>query len=273
MNPGLILVALQASMFLAVLSVGMGTRFDERWYLLRRPGQFARSLFSMNVVMPLLAVALAAGFDLHPAVSFALIALAVSPVAPLLPARQLKAGGRPSYVFGLLVAAAVLAIGFAPFVMHVSPRAIARLVLLQFLIPLGAGMALRHAAPGFAERITRHVSMLGMVLLLFAGIPLLFVAWPLCLSLIGNGTLAALSVFCAGGVMAGHLLGGPAPQDRTVLAMATAARHPAVAMAIAAANFPGDHSIFGALFLYLLVSAIITRLYCRLMPVSTTNNS
>jgi BASS family bile acid:Na+ symporter len=268
----LILFALQTSMFLSVLGLGLAATFNERWYLLRRPGRLARSLFSMNVVMPLSAAALAAGFNLYPAVKFALIVLAVSPVPPMLPGKQLKAGGHAAYVYGLLVATVLFAIVFVPAALAVlgevfarpvdaSSGTIAGVVGFQFLIPLSAGVAIRHFVPQFAERIAGRVSILATALLVISGVPLLFIAWPVCAPLIGNGTLAALSAFCVGGVAAGHLLGGPDPQDRTVLALSTASRHPAVAITIASGNFPEENSIFGALLLYLLVSTTVTLLY------------
>jgi BASS family bile acid:Na+ symporter len=55
------------------------------------------------------------------------------------------------------------------------------------------------------------------------------------ISLVGNGTILALGAFTLAGLAAGHLLGGPNRDDCTVLALATASRHPGVALAIASA--------------------------------------
>jgi hypothetical protein len=60
------------------------------------------------------------------------------------------------------------------------------------------------------------------------------------------------------GLITGHLLGGPDSEDRTVLALATAARHPGVAMAIASANFPEQKLAPAAILLYLLLSALLS---------------
>lgn len=73
-----------------------------------------------------------------------------------------------------------------------------------------------------------------------------------------NGTLAAIVAFVLVGLVAGHLLGGPAPEDRTVQALSTASRHPGVAMAIASANFPQQKLTPAAILLYLIVCAIVT---------------
>ena len=50
----------------------------------------------------IVAVALAVAFDFTPVVEVALLALAISPVPPLLPGKEFKAGGRASYTIGLL---------------------------------------------------------------------------------------------------------------------------------------------------------------------------
>jgi BASS family bile acid:Na+ symporter len=71
----------------------------------------------------------------------------------------------------------------------------------------------------------------------------------------------ALAAFVAIGLVAGHLLGGPDPGDRMVLALATASRHPGVALAIAAANFPQESRVMGAILLYFLISLIVEVAY------------
>lgn len=265
----LIPLVVQVSVFLTVFSLGLGASHQDLGYLFRRPGQLAKSLLAMNVVMPLLAAALAAVFGLRPAVKIALVALAVSPVPPALPGKQVKAGGRGSYAIGLLTAAALLAIVFVPAAVellgrafakevHVGPAAIARLVLIGVLVPLAAGIALRATAPALAGRIRRPISLASTTLLIIAALVVLAGSWRAELALIGHGTLAALAVFVLVGLAVGHLLGGPDPGDRTVLALSTASRHPGIALAIAAAAFPGEKLALPAVLVYLIVSAIVS---------------
>ena len=64
----------------------------------------------MNALMPLMALAVGAPFDLHPAVKIALVVITVSPTPPIFPKKALKAGGTEAYSIGLLVAAAVLSV-------------------------------------------------------------------------------------------------------------------------------------------------------------------
>jgi BASS family bile acid:Na+ symporter len=265
----LISIAIRVSIWLIVFGLALNASPQDALDLFHRPGQLVRSLLAMNVIMPLFAAALAALFDLNPAVKIALIALAVSPVPPVLPKKQMKAGGRASYAVGLLVAAALLAIVFVPVAvellesafaipLHMAPAAIARLVFITVLAPLAVGIMVRRAVPGIAERMAQPISLVATVLLVVGVLPIVFTAWPAMVSLVGNGTIVAIVAFSLAGLAAGHLLGGPDPDDRAVLALATASRHPGVAMAIASANFAGEKLVPAAVLLYLIVSAIVS---------------
>jgi BASS family bile acid:Na+ symporter len=270
----LILLAAKVSILLTVFGLGLAANLRDAGHLFRRPGRLARSLLAMNLVMPLFAAALAAIFKLHPAVKIALIALAVSPVPPLLPKKELKAGGSTPYTIGLLSATALLAVVFVPVAVallgkvfaipaRMPAAAVAELVLGTVLAPLAFGMAVRHRAPGFAARIARPIALAATVLLVVAVLPILFTAWPAIVSLIGNGTLAAIASFVAMGLLAGHGLGGPNPNDRTVLALSTASRHPGVALGIAHANFPDEKLAPAVVLLYLIASGVMSLPYLR----------
>jgi BASS family bile acid:Na+ symporter len=83
------------------------------------------------------------------------------------------------------------------------------------------------------------------------------------LALLGDGTLLAIVLFLVLGLLAGHLLGGPTPGDRSVLALATASRHPGVALVIAQLAFPTEKAVLAALLLYLVAGMIVTLPYVR----------
>src|SRR5258705_3153268 len=104
----LIPLALKVSVVALVVAIGLKASLQDATYLLRRPGELLRAILAMNVLLPIVMIALAFFFDLTPAVRIALVALSVSPVPPILPNRAIKAGGEESYSIGLLVAAAVM---------------------------------------------------------------------------------------------------------------------------------------------------------------------
>lgn len=224
--------------------------------------------------MPVAATALVMAFNLRPAVEIALVALAISPVPPLLPKRQIKADGDPSYAIGLLVLAAVAAIIFIPFAveglgillrtpLHMKPWPIARLALITVLVPLGLGMAARQAAPAIAIRAARPLALFAAILLIASALMVLFSLRTGLWDLLGRGTIAAIAAFVILGLAVGHWLGGPDPHDRTVLALATAARHPAIALTIATANFPDEKATVPAILLYLVLGTVLAAPYVR----------
>ncbi len=270
----LIPVALKTSIFLTVFGIGLKATLGDATWLLRHPGQLGKSLMAMNVLVPLFAVALAAAFDLHPVVKIALVLLAVSPVPPFLPKKLLKAGGHQSYVYGLLLAATLLSLVLVPvsvaFIgrlfgrdVHVASSVILQAVLTAILLPLAAGMSVRAIMPNVAERLEPVVTKVGGVLLL-AAVPIIFTAWPAISMLIGNGSVGAIVAMVLAGLAVGHLLGGPDEDNRTVLGLASASRHPGVAMAVAHATFPSQKLVPAAVLLYLLVSIVVTLPYVNL---------
>jgi BASS family bile acid:Na+ symporter len=263
----IVVLALQVSIFFTVFGFGLRTTVDDLMYLIRRPGLLLRSLLAVFVIMPVIAVILVRLFDFRHVVEVALVALAISPVPPLLPRRELKAGGQDSYGFGLMAILALLSIAVIPLAgsmlervfghsLSVAPGAVAMLAFKTVLLPLAVGMIVHAAFPQLAEKIAKSVALGANVLLSLAGIVFLVAVAPALWALVGEGTLVAMTVFAVAGLIIGHFMGGPEPSHSVVLALSSACRHPAIAMAVAAAAFPHEH--FGApIILHLLVGIVI----------------
>jgi len=273
MNPAdLIRLALTASILLLVFALGMRANVEHATYLFRRPGRLLRGFLAMGVVVPVVAAALVARVHLDPAVEIALLLMAVSPIPPILPAKLLDLGGRSRYVFGLLVAASLIAVVVVPLAIevlgwlfhreaHVGAGVVARVVGVTVLLPLVIGLVVRRVAPRAAERIAPRVSGIGNGLLLVGLVAVLVFMAPAIVTLVGNGTILVIAAIVGAGLVAGHWLGGPDPDDRTALAIATSTRHPGVALAIARLNFPEETRVPAAVFLFLLVNALVTLPY------------
>jgi BASS family bile acid:Na+ symporter len=268
----LLVLGLKLSLILMVFALGLKASVQDAVYLFRRPKELARAMVSMFVVMPVVVFALTRAFDLHPAVRLALAGLALSPLPPTFPKKALKQGGRVSYTVGLLVAATLLAIVYIPLALELIERingnplrmtagAVFALVFGALLVPLALGIAVRRFAPAFAERAAQPVSQVATILLVVTFVPILIKVFPAMVSLIGNGTILVMVFFALVGFASGHLLGGPDPDDRTVLALSTATRHPGIAIAIVLANYPDQKLAPAAAILYVLVSAIASKPY------------
>ena len=259
-----------------MFALGLTAHVRDLGYLFRRPGKLLRMYVAMGVLMPLFAVAMVVIFDLHPAVKIALLALSVSPIPPLLPRTAMQAGGTRQYTIGLLTTASLLAILLVPMSIELTERlhlfgiplqmtiaSLAIVICITVLGPMALGIVVHSLAPALAKRLAKPIWLIGTVLLVVSALPVLFAAMPQVLSLIGNGTVLALTAFVLFGLAIGHLLGGEDASNRTVLALSTASRHPGVAIAIAHKNFPQEKLVLAAVLLYLLVSTIVSVLYLR----------
>ncbi len=270
----LLVLTIKVSLLVLVFTIGLSARREDTLYLSRHRMLLLRSILAMNVVMVAVAATIAALFDLPRPVSIALVVLAISPVPPILAKKQRGAGGSSSYTIGLLVAASLVAIVLAPLAVKIvglafgydtgiSPLEIGFIELTSVLAPLAAGIAVRHYAPAFADRIARPVSLAGTVLLVAASLPVLFIAWPVVWSMMGNGVAVALVAFTLIGLFVGHQLGGPEPRDRTVLALAAGTRHPGIAMAIASTNFPDERAALAVVLYHLVIGTVVSLPYIK----------
>jgi bile acid:Na+ symporter, BASS family len=267
----LIPLVLRASILLTVFAIGLRTKPQDLVYVFQRPRLLLRSLLSIDLIMPLFAGSLVAVTSLPPFADIALLALSVAPIPPRLPKKARTATGDGSYAIGLLVVASVLAIVLVPLSVDLLSKAlgqraeipiwtIASILVVNVLAPLAAGILVHHFAPALAERIEKPLTMLGSILLAVSVIPILIMQIPAILT-IGDGTVIAVVAFIFVGLAAGHLLGGPDPANRTVLALTTSSRHPGIAIAIANANFPEQELVVPTIALYLLLNILISIAY------------
>ncbi len=262
-------IILQLSIVLVVFSLGLEASLSDAASLFHRPSLLFRSFFSMNVVMPVFAVLMATALQLNPAVETTLILLAVSPVPPVLPRQQLKVGENARNVGGLFLATALISVVLVPIVIellgrvfaqeiHIGSGAVAKIMAALILGPLAGGMLVRYLAPELARKARPPLSKISLLLLLSAAIIPLTALLPGMAEMLGDGTLLAIVAFVMVGTTVGHVLGGPGRTQRSTLALATASRHPGLAMAIAGANYPTQHkSVLAVFLLYFVVKAVV----------------
>jgi len=267
-------LALNMSIWLMVFGIALNAGAWRVRTIFRNPALLLRSLVAMYVVMPLFAVWVALNFELNRAVLTALILLALSPVPPVLPSKQLKAGGSMNYVIGLLIVAALAAILVVPAGVDVIGRAFgyelnvpfavtARVVGTSVLLPVVAGLAVARWAPPFAEKAAGPVAAVSTVLLLVCLALIVVSKWSALAAQANNFTVVAIVLFIAVGLVTGHLLGGPEPDNRTSLALATATRHPGVAVAVLNVIAPTAEDVAPVVLLYLLVGMIASLPYLK----------
>jgi len=267
----LIRIAIVISVMLIVIALGLRCSLADTAYLLHRPSLLVRSLLAMNVIMPLIAVLLVSSFAFKTPVKVALVALAISPLPPFLPGKRLKLTSH-GYIYGIVVTAAVCSVVLVPVTasllsahfhtQHVGAIKVFLVVVITVLAPLIIGLFIQRIRPTQAPGLATILYKVGMGLLILACIPVLILEWPTIRSLLGDGTVVAVTVLSGLGLLVGHLLGGPDPENRTVLALATASRHPGVALVAGiSASAQAPRLVTAAVLLAFVVSVVVSAPY------------
>lgn len=262
------LLAVHISIILIVFSLGLGATLEDAMYLLVRPRLLFRSVAAISLIVPAFAILEVMALPLEPAVKFGIVLMAVSPVPPVVPGKELKLSERKSYVYGLLVAVSLLSIVIVPLTVSLLSEAfrveakislgtIARVIVISVVLPLATGMIIRRKAASLAQRTAPLLSKCAGILLILGVLPTFIALAPAMWRLVGDGTILAIMAVVLVGLCAGHYLGGPDPRDRATLAISSAIRHPGIALMIAGANFT-DPQILAVILLFLIVGLVVT---------------
>ncbi len=185
----LIPLVVSGSLGALVLAVGLDATLQDLAYFWRRPKALLRAFIAICVIVPAVAVLVTSALPIHRVSLAGILLMAVAPVPPLVPGKDLKLGGDKAYVYGLYVTFACLAVIIVPITVaimnahygvnaEIRPRVIARVVLGSVLAPLAVGLAIRALWPCFAVKAAPLVSKLSLLLLIVVCIPLFIAAWP-----------------------------------------------------------------------------------------------
>lgn len=262
----------KAAILLIVLSYGLRTNPQELWASIEDKRLFIRALVAVYIIVPVAAVILCLLLPIAREVKIGIAVMAVSPLAPLVPAQMRKAGGvDTSAALGPYVALILAAVVLVPLTVailsaifppnaSIAVTAVAKLVAISILLPVIVGVAISSWFPGFARRAAAVAAMVGYAILALLVAAVLYNEGGAIISLLGDGSLVAIVLTVITAVVGGHLLGRPNPSQSRELAMAAAIRHPGIAALIAHQNF-SDRRVMLAIILYLLASAVVATLY------------
>lgn len=264
------LIAVKVATAALIMAIGMGASLADVTHLLRRPALLARSLAAMYLLVPLVTLLMVEILPINAGVKAALLVLAVSAGAPLLP-RKLQEFGDSAYGFSLVVVSSLLAVVVTPVWVALLARRFgvsaeiswwdaASAIGIAFLIPLVIGMALGKAFPAFSGWFADRFSAVAALAMTAASVVLLVGNWQVLTQIHASGMLALLLLMFIA-LAVGHLCGGPLEGDRTTLAIACATRHIGIAVIIATA-FQGPQTVV-ILASYVIASALVSLPYLR----------
>ena len=144
-----------------VLAVGLNAEKGDLAYVIRRPRLLARAILAVLVIPPVAAGLLLWLLPLDPIVKAGIMLMAIAPVPPLVPGKDLAVGARRNYAYGVYIAMALLTVVSVPVVFDLASRlygrhdvvtiaTLAGTVFTGVLIPLGIGVLVRRTAPKIA---------------------------------------------------------------------------------------------------------------------------
>lgn len=139
----------------------------------------------------------------------------------------------------------------------VSTSGIAKTLAITILAPMLLGLVAQKLLGSHSERASAMVARIGLLLLLAGGGGVLVVLGPKLWQAIGGGTLLAMALVIIAGLASGYLLGGPARSTRAALALASATRHPGVAMGVIGSSFPDAKLAVLAVLMFVLLNVIL----------------
>ena len=203
------------------------------------------------LAIPLLTVAAARWFGLTHPTAVAMLLLAASPFAPVVPVFARMARADLALAAGLTAGVPLLAMILTPLVAETGLRLLAEADSVQFnfltslatllatiSLPLAAGVFVRRWAPRVGRLLLRPVEIISETT---GAASLAFVTVTEFGSILNLGWKAWLlmALISEVSMLAGWMVGGPDRSSRQVVALGTSNRNIALALLIAVQSFPG----------------------------------
>jgi BASS family bile acid:Na+ symporter len=257
----------------SMLSMGLGLTLGEIATPLRSVRRVVMSLLANFVLVPLVALGLAALLRLDEPFGVGLLLLGSAAGAPFLPKLTQLAKGNLAFAVGLMVLLMVITVGFLPLVLplllsgvSVDSAKIARSLFLLMLLPLAAALVVKARFPAAAARTRPILDRISNLSLILFTLMLITVNVNNVLAVFGTRAILAGLLFIIISFGIGWLLGGPEPDARRVLALGTAQRNIAAALVVAAQSFEDPKVVVMVIVVAIVGLLILMPLSRRLAP-------
>jgi BASS family bile acid:Na+ symporter len=257
---------------LASFVTGLAARSAGRKRLWQRPAALAWALLAVMVAVPLLVIVLVKLAPLSPMVGGGLLIATLSiGIGPMAGVKRMS-GENPAAndaldlnLVVLLLSLFVVPVAFTAVAalfkvdVHLGVGPVAKVVLGRSLVPLLIGLGVARFWPRLAANwsptLAKIVNLTLLAILLVA-----LVALRDKLAAVGGVGWLAAAAAALGAVVIGHLLGGPDPVTRGVVAVASVMRFPALALTLASA-LPEGKRFMPEVLVYALVAFAAMTVY------------
>jgi BASS family bile acid:Na+ symporter len=268
-----VLLALASTtIFALMLTIGLNHSVNELLIVWRQPIRMMWALIAVLVVVPIVAALLILVFELSPGTASGLALLAAAPGAPLTTKRAQVAGAETPYIAGLQLTLAVLAVFVTPLILSLfysffdlsieraSIGFVARQIGVVTVVPVLLGLSVKRVFPAFAKKVRTPLNKISdwLFLILLAVAVIAVVAVPGFREklLIGWPAFFALLLFSLLALAAGHLIGGPARNRKSALAIACLARNIGLAIYLAGV-VTNTYEVLPTILAYALLGATV----------------
>jgi bile acid:Na+ symporter, BASS family len=242
-----------------MVTVGLRVTFGELVETARNWRLVTRAALANYVLVPAVAIALLLLFQAPPLVVAGFLVLAVCPGAPYGPPFTGIAHGNVPMAAGLMVILAGSSAVVSPLLLRVllpwlsdgeTPRVDAAgmigALLITQLLPLLAGLLLKHLRPQLATRLVNPFELVSKIL----NVSVLGVILAAQFHALMEIRLAAFSGMLAlliASLIIGWLAGGPDREGRKTMALTTSLRNAGVGLVIATGSFAGTPAVLAVL--------------------------
>lgn len=262
------------SVILLMLAVGLRTEFGQVVAVAKNVRLVGRGLIVNFLVTPVLLYLSVRWLPIATDVKIGIMLMAAAPVAPMAPPFVGMIKGDVPYSVGLMTVVALLSVILTPLILilalpatdaglALSPWAIIQMLLTVQLIPIGIGMAIHKASPGWTDRLLKLVPKLGQIgLLVGVGFVLVMRAEQIIsIGVLGFLINIVLVIVCL--LVGDWGLIGESADKRRSLAASTAIRNIPLAFLIANANYPGT-AVAGVTLVFATFSMILSVVYGKI---------
>ena len=242
---------LAVSVLLVTIMLQAGLRIDRRRLrsILADRRLIATALLLNVILVPLCGALVVRAFNLTDEVAAGIILMAIAPGLPLLVRKGGTAAGGSvdlavvlAFILPLVATITVpitanllLPAGYAA---HLPLRQFLATLVLVELLPLIAGTLIAHQAARLASALTTPLTVVLAICAVLAAIGAAPVLYKAIVTAYGSYAILASLAIVLFAFAAGYVLGGPVPEYRNTLAMATSLRNVALAALIATTSFP-----------------------------------
>jgi BASS family bile acid:Na+ symporter len=239
--------------------IGLRVTFAELGRVARNWRLVGRAAVANYLLVPAVAVGLLVWFDANPMVAAGFLILAVCPGAPFGPPFAGIARANVPVAVGLMVILAGSSAVISPLLLQLllpwisggeAPRidlpGMLGALLITQLLPLLAGLLVRHWRPQFADRLLDPLELVSKILNLGVAGLILATQFSMLLDIRVRGFVGMLILLVASLVI-GWLAGGAEREIRRTMALTTALRNVGVGLVIVTANFSGTPAVSAAL--------------------------